>query len=183
MIELCLLRILQMYKKIFSFLNKFFRPDQVFKFGFNFSPMYRRSVGKLTHVSRNLHTVKIEIPLNYKNANYVGSIFGGSLFAATDPIYMIQLVQILGNDYIVWDKAATINYKKPARSKALATFEFSIDEIESIKLEVAKSQKMDFIKHLNIVSEKGEVFAELEKTMYICTKEYYRLKNIAQKNQ
>lgn len=172
-----------MYKKIFSFLNKFFRPDQVFKFGFNFSPMYRRSVGKLTYVSRNLHTVKIEIPLNYKNVNYVGSIFGGSLFAATDPIYMIQLVQILGDDYIVWDKAATINYKKPARSKAFATFEFSETEIDAIKLEVAQSQKINVVKHLNIISQTNEVFAELEKTMYICTKEYYRLKNVSQKNQ
>lgn len=172
-----------MYKKIFGFLNKFFRPDQVFKYGFNFSPMYRRSVGKLIYVSKDLHTVKIEIPLNYKNANYVGSIFGGSLFAATDPIYMIQLVQILGDDYIVWDKAATINYKKPARSKAFATFEFSEPEIDAIKLEVAQSQKINVVKHLNIISQTNEVFAELEKTMYICTKEYYRLKNVSQKNQ
>ena len=166
-----------MYKKIFKFLNKFFRPDQVFKFGFNFSPMYRRSVGKITFVSKDLHTVKVEIPLNFKNSNYEGSIFGGSLFAATDPIFMIQLIQILGDEYIVWDKSANIKYKRPARSKAFATFEFSKNEIESIKLEVAQSKKMDLIKHLNIVSEEGEVFAELSKTMYICTKEYYGLKN------
>lgn len=170
-----------MYKKIFRFLNKFFRPDQVFKYGFNFSPMYRRSVGKITYVSRDLYTVKIEIPLNYKNTNYVGSIFGGSLFAATDPIYMIQLIQILGNDYIVWDKSAKINYKKPAKSKAFATFEFTENEINKIKSDVSKSKKIDLIKSLNIVSETGEVFAELEKTMYICTEEYYRLKNIFQK--
>ncbi len=171
-----------MYKKIFDFLNKFFRPDQVFKFGFNLSPMYRRSVGKITFVSRNLHTVKIEIPLNYKNVNYVGSIFGGSLFAATDPIFMIQLVQILGDEYIVWDKSAKINYKIPARSKALVVFQFTNKEIEQIKLDVQQSQKIDVVKHLNIESQTGEVFAELEKTMYVCTKEYYRLKNATKKN-
>lgn len=165
-----------MYKKAFEILQKVFRLDQIFKFGFNISPMYRRSTGKVKFVSRDLKTVKVEIPISYKNRNYAGSIFGGSLFAATDPIYMIQLIQILGDDYIVWDKSAFIDYKKPARSRAYVTFEFSDEEIELIKKKVAESGRYDIVKKLNIVSKDGEIFAGLEKTIFVSTKAYYKEK-------
>ena len=73
----------------------------IFKHGFNISPMYRRTTARIIYISEDLKEVKIKIPLSYKNKNYVGAIFGGSMFSATDPIYMIQLMQILGEDYVV----------------------------------------------------------------------------------
>lgn len=172
-----------MYKKIFSALSRIFRADQIFKYGFNWSPMYRRSVGKIKFVSSDLKTVKIEIPLNYKNVNYAGSIFGGSLFAATDPIYMIQLIQILGDNYVVWDKAASIAYKKPARSRAFATFEFTQDELDHIKKSVAENSRLDLVKQLDITDSGGEVFAKVEKTIFISTKAYYKAKKKQQQNK
>ena len=86
-----------MYKIAFEFLKRFFSEAALFKYGFNISPMYRRSVGRIVFVSSDLHEVFVKIPLNYKNRNYVGAIFGGSMFSATDPIYMIQLMNILGD--------------------------------------------------------------------------------------
>ena len=126
-----------MYKIAFEFLKQFFSEAVLFKHGFNISPMYRRSVGKIISVSNNLHEVTVKIPLNYKNKNYVGAIFGGSMFSATDPIYMIQLMNILGDDYVVWDKAAEIKYKRPARENVFAKFTFSEDEINQIKEDVS----------------------------------------------
>lgn len=112
---------------------------------------------------------------------YIGSIFGGSLFSATDPIYMIQLIQILGDEYIVWDKIATIKYKQPANAKTNALFQFSDKEIDDIKRQVSESNEISIVKHLNLISDKGEVFAELEKTIYISSKEYYKKKLIKRK--
>src|SRR6478609_274408 len=119
-----------MYDKLFTFLNRYFDKATIFKVLFNISPMYRRSCGKIIFASEDLHVVKIKIPLSYKNKNYVGSIFGGSLFAATDPIYMIQLMQILGKEYVVWDKKTDIRFKRPAYENAFASFEFTSLEIE-----------------------------------------------------
>lgn len=136
--------------------------------------MYRRSVGKVKFVSRDLMTVKVEIPLNYKNVNYAGSMFGGSMFAATDPICMIQLIQILGDDYIVWDKSAFIDYKKPARSRVYITFEFTAEEISTIKETVATEGRFDIVKNVDLTSAKGEVFAQLEKTIFVSTKAFYK---------
>ena len=114
-----------MYKTAFEFLKKYISEATLFKHGFNISPMYRRSVARIIYVSENLQEVLIRIPLNYKNRNYVGSIYGGSMLSATDPIYMTQLMNILGNDFVVWDKATTVRYKRPAREQVFAKFIFS----------------------------------------------------------
>jgi len=111
-----------MYIAIKNFLEKIFKKSTVFKYGFNLSPMYRRSTGRLTYVSDDIQKVDIKIPLSYKNKNYVGSIFGGSLFSATDPIYMIQLLNILSDDYVVWDKHASIRFRRPVKQDAYVNF-------------------------------------------------------------
>lgn len=165
-----------MYKIAFEFLSKYFSKSSLFKYGFNISPMYRRSVAHIISVSDNLQEVKIKIPLNYKNRNYVGSIFGGSMLSATDPIYMTQLMQILGDDYVVWDKAASIRYKRPARENAYVNFEFTDEEIIKIKSDVLSFKEIDIIKNVNILSASNEVFAELSKTIYISQKSYYKQK-------
>lgn len=138
--------------------------------------MYKRSCGKIIFTSEDLHVVKIKIPLSYKNKNYVGSIFGGSLFAATDPIYMIQLMQILGKDYVVWDKKTDIKFKRPAYQHAFATFEFTSIEIEEIIKRVVSENEIDYTKKLYITGVNGTVFTELDKTLYISSKVFYKEK-------
>ncbi len=165
-----------MYDKLFTILNRYFKKATIFKVLFNISPMYRRSCGKIIFASEDLHVVKIKIPLSYKNKNYVGSIFGGSLFAATDPIYMIQLMQILGKDYVVWDKKTDIRFKRPAYENAFATFEFTGLEIEEIKQKVQAENEIDYTKILHITDKNGTIFTELDKTLYISTKTFYKQK-------
>ncbi len=166
-----------MYKLAFNFLKHFFSEATLFKYGFNISPMYRRSVGKLVYVSKNLHEVDIKIPLNYKNRNYVGAIFGGSMLSATDPIYMIQLMNILGDEYVVWDKAASIKYKRPARETVHVNFSFSESEIAEIKKQVAIQKELDYRKKALITnSDTTVVYAEVNKTIYIAQKQHYKEK-------
>lgn len=166
-----------MYAVITKFLKKFFKDSSIYKYGFNYSPMYKRSTGKIIHVSDDLLEVNIKIPLSYKNRNYVGSIFGGSLFSATDPIYMIQLMQILGNDYVVWDKEASIKFKRPAKKDGYADFIFTDEEIEEIKKRVSDEKEIDLIKHVQIKDKEAlTVFAEVSKTIYVADKGYYKNK-------
>ncbi len=155
------------------FVKSQFKKPWFFKFAFNVSPMYRRSVGRIISVSKDLHKVKIKIPINYKNRNYMGAIFGGSLFSATDPIMMIQLVQILGEDYVVWDKSASIRYKIPVREKVYASFEFEKSEIDVIKEHIATHQEMDLTKQVLIQNTTSKVYAEVTKVIYIADKHYF----------
>ena len=166
-----------MYATITKVLNKFFKSSTIFKYGFNISPMYKRSTGKLIEVSDDLLHVKVKIPISYKNKNYVGSIFGGSLFSATDPVLMIQLMQILGNDFVVWDKNASIQFKRPAKENAFAIFDLTQDEIESIKKRILEEKELDLVKEILITNkDKSTVFATVSKTIYIADKSYYKSK-------
>ncbi|PKH51637.1 DUF4442 domain-containing protein [Tenacibaculum sp. Bg11-29] len=164
-----------MYAAISKVLNKFLKQHVIFKYGFNISPMYRRSTGKIIKVSDDLLNVKVKISISYKNKNYVGSIFGGSLFSATDPIFMIQLMNVLGNDYVVWDKSASIKFKRPAKENSYVDFIFTKDEIQKIKERVVREKEIDLIKNIKITNkEASTVYAEVSKTIYIADKIYYK---------
>ena len=166
-----------MYAAISKILSSFLKQSTIFKYGFNVSPMYRRSTGKVIEVSDDLFNVKVKIPISYKNKNYVGSVFGGSLFSATDPIFMIQLMNILGNDYVVWDKSANIKFKRPARETSYVDFVFTVNEIQQIKERVKKEQEIDLQKEINITNKEASVvYAEVSKTIYIANKSYYKNK-------
>jgi len=169
-----------MYITLFRILKKFFSEAFLFKHGFNLSPMYRRSTGRVYAVSQDLLEAKVKIPLSYKNKNYVNSIYGGSLSSATDPIYMIQLIQVLGDDYVVWDKAATIKFKRPAKETAYANFVFSLEEIEQIKKDIREQKEIDLIKEVTLTNKDGSVvFAEVSKTIYVADKIHYKEKRKA----
>ncbi|WP_299127059.1 DUF4442 domain-containing protein [uncultured Winogradskyella sp.] len=172
-----------MYKTATEFLKRFFKVSTIYKYGFNWSPMYRRTTAKLIEVSDDLHYVKIRLKLNWKNRNYAGTIFGGSMLAATDPIYMIQLIQILGNEYVVWDKAVEARYKKPAKSTIYGEFVFTQKEIETLKQQVAKHKETDIVKTMSLVDEKQNIIATFNKTLYIADKRFYKNKLKKRKNQ
>ena len=163
-----------MYATLIKIFSNFFTKQQLFKYGFNISPMYRRTTAKIESVNDDLTEIKIKIPKSYKNLNYAKTIFGGSMFSATDPIFMIQLVELLGPDYIIWDKSTTINFKRPAVSDAYSVFTFSHPEIDEIKKNLSGEKKMDIIKTVNVTNDEGSViFAEVIKKIYIADKKYY----------
>lgn len=163
-----------MYQTLTKVLKRFFSDAQIFKHGFNLSPMYRRSTARVSEISEDLHYVKVSIPINYKNKNYVGSVFGGSLFSATDPIFMIQLVNILGNDYVVWDKSASIKFKRPVREKVFSEFIFSKEEIEQIKQDVEAKGEIDIEKIIQIKNSQDTIFCEVSKVIYVASKSFYK---------
>lgn len=166
-----------MYATLSNILRKYFKESTIFKYGFNISPMYRRSTGKINFVTDDLLKAQVKIPISYKNKNYVGSIFGGSLFSATDPVFMIQLIHILGNDYVVWDKEATIKFKRPATQDAYVDFIFTEEEIQQIRERVVTEKEIDLIKDIKITNkDESTVFAEVSKVIYIADKTHYKNK-------
>ncbi|MFV0530583.1 MAG: DUF4442 domain-containing protein [Flavobacteriales bacterium] len=165
-----------MYQKVVPVLKKILTQAQVYKHLFNLSPLYRNTTGRIIIVSEDLHYIKIKIPLNYQNRNYVGVMFGGSMFSATDPIYMTQLLEILGKDYVVWDKVSTIRYKRPGKSTAYGEFTFSKEEIATIKERIVNEKEINLTKQVNLVSKDGIIFAEIDKTLYIADRLFYKQK-------
>jgi acyl-coenzyme A thioesterase PaaI-like protein len=85
------------------------------RWAFNWFPAYRGTGARVTYIAADWREVRIRLPLNWRTRNYVGSIFGGSLYGAVDPICMMMPIKLLGPGYIVWDKAATIRFLRPGR--------------------------------------------------------------------
>lgn len=143
---------------------------------FNLFPVYRRTGGRVTFISSDWKFVRVCLKLKFTTRNYVGTVFGGSLYGAADPIYMLQLMHILGDDYIVWDKSATIKFIRPVKSKVTAEFIVSDELIHSIKDEIALNNEMDITLPVEWKDADGKVFAELSKTLYIANKRFYQSK-------
>lgn len=165
------------YQKIVKIGKKYIAQNTLFKIGFNLSPMYRRSTARITSTSKDLMTVSIKLPITYKNKNYVGSIFGGSMFSALDPIPMVQLINLLGDDYVVWDKSATIYFKRPAKENLYADFSYTKAELDAIKTQVEQKKEIEIIKTSLLTSkDKKTTYCELNKTIYIADKVFYKAK-------
>jgi acyl-coenzyme A thioesterase PaaI-like protein len=141
-----------------------------FRRGFNFFPAYRGTGGRVVYIADDWHEVRVKLPLNWRTRNYVGTIYGGSIYGAIDPIYMLMLMKVLGSGYTVWDKAAKIRFRKPGRSPLSADFRLDANEVDEIKV-LAESQKsIDRIYNVELKDAAGTVHAEIEKTIYIARK-------------
>lgn len=139
--------------------------------------MYRRSTARVHKVSKDLSQITIKLPLSWKNKNYVGTIFGGSMFAAVDPIPMVQLINLLDDDYVVWDKSAVIKFKRPAKETLYANFVFEKTEVETIKARVEKEREIEIVKSTLLTNRDGDKeFCLIEKTLYIANKDFYKQK-------
>lgn len=175
---------MSIYQKIALWGEKLFKKKTLFKYGFNLSPMYRRSTAKIIKVSEDLLHIQIKLPLSYKNKNYVNSIFGGSLFSAVDPIPMVQLINLLGDDYVVWDKSAEIFFKRPAKEHVYASFDYSKEELETIKQRVAKEHEIDIVKVTRLMNEAStKTYCEVHKTIYVADKAFYKQKRAKRQAQ
>jgi acyl-coenzyme A thioesterase PaaI-like protein len=137
------------------------------RWGFNLFPAYRGTGARVTYIASDFREARVRLPFNWRTRNYVGTIFGGSLYGAVDPIYMILLIQILGPAYVVWDKAATIRFLKPGRGTLYARFVIEESEIETIKEALAAAPSVDRVYRVELTDADGVVHATTEKTIYI----------------
>ncbi len=134
---------------------------------FNLYPPFWGSGVRVTHIAEDWSEVRVEARLNWRSRNYVGTIFGGSLYTAADPFYMVMLVNRLGRDYLVWDKSATIRFQKPGRTTLYARFVVDDEELTAIREAMVDQRSIDRHYTVELKDAKGVVHATVEKTIYI----------------
>jgi hypothetical protein len=140
-------------------------------------PPYFGAGIRVKKVSADVTSIEVEMKFRFWNKNYVGTQFGGSLYSMIDPFYMIILLENLGKNYIVWDKAASIRFEKPAKSRVHASFYLSKEEIESLRIRADREGKIEPQFTVQIFDDAGEVVATAEKTIYIRNKESIKNKS------
>ena len=141
------------------------------RWGFNLFPAYRGTGGRVTYIAEDWSEVRVKLPLNWRTRNYVGTIFGGSLYGAVDPFYMIQLIKLLGPDYIVWDKAASIRFCKPGRGTLFASFVIEREELQAIRNALESAPSVDRVYQVDLKDSEGVIYASVEKVVYVRKKD------------
>lgn len=137
------------------------------RWGFNLSPVIRGTGARATYVAADYSEVRVELPLSWRTRNYVGTIFGGSMYGAIDPVYMLMLMKRLGPRYIVWDKAANIRFRRPGRSTLHATFRLPDAELEGIRAAADAHGKTEHTFHVDLTDAEGIPHATFEKLLSI----------------
>lgn len=133
----------------------------------NLWPPYLGAGVRMKRIDRDLRAVDVEMKLRFWNSNYVGSHFGGSLFSMVDPFYMLMLIENLGRDYIVWDKSATIRFRRPAKGTVRAEFRLNDAQLDDIRQKLQTQEKYEPVYAIEIKDASGTVVAEVEKTLHI----------------
>lgn len=139
----------------------------VFKILLNFYPPYWGTGIRIARISSDFRELVVLMKLRWYNRNYIKTHFGGSLYAMTDPFYMLMLIQVMGRDYVIWDKAARIEFVKPGRGTVRAAFRITDDQVADIIVRTAGHEKYLPAFTVDITDEAGEIVARVIKTLYI----------------
>lgn len=130
-------------------------------------PPYLGAGIRVRHIADDYRHIRVEMPLTLTNQNYVGTHFGGSLYAMVDPFYMLMLLKNLGPEVVVWDKSATIDFKRPGRSTVHAEFRLTQDDIDEVWRALEDQRVYEPVFPVEIRDEDGALVARVEKTLYI----------------
>ncbi len=150
--------------------------SKVRRLAFNLFPAIRGTGVWVSFISEDWRELHIRLPLSWRTRNYVGTIFGGSIYASTDPFYMLQLMKILGKEYVVWDKSANIKFKKPIKKTVYTRFLITDKILDEIKENVKKKGSYTIDLPVLLQDKEEVVYAEIMKTIYIADKTYYQSK-------
>ena len=141
--------------------------SRLLRWKFNLFPAYRGTGGRVVYIASDFREIRVTLPLSLRTRNAVGTIFGGSMYGVVDPVYMIMLMKLLGRGYVVWDKAATIRFRKPGRTRLFATFRIDEDEIAAIRAATAAGEAVDRTYTVDLVDAGGIAHASIEKIIYV----------------
>ena len=144
--------------------------SKIDRWKFNLFPAYRGSGARVAYIAHDYREIRVKIPLSWRTRNYVGTIYGGSMYGGIDPIYMLMLIKTLGADYIVWDKAATIRFKRPGKETLFADFLLTEQELSEIKSLLETQKSVDRIYKVELKDKNGKIHCLIEKTLYIAKK-------------
>lgn len=142
-------------------------PPWLLKVGMNLWPPFAGAGIRVRDIAADYREVVVEMPLRFYNRNYFGTHFGGSLYAMTDPFFALMVLHNLPADYLVWDKAASIEFVAPGRSRMRAIFRLTQDDLDTILKMTADGDKHLHLFNLDVTDAEGLVVARVEKIVYV----------------
>jgi len=140
---------------------------RLFRHVVNVWPPFLGAGIRVREIAADWSYVRVELRQGLLNGNFVGTHFGGSLFAMTDPFHMLMLLHLLGEEYMVWDQAAEIEYLKPGRGTVSAEFRVEAAQIARLRQEAADGSKLLPEFSVEIRDHNAELVARVRKRLYV----------------
>ena len=141
---------------------------RLLRWRFNLHPAYRRSGARITYVDANLREVRVRLPLCRATRNLNGTIYGGSIYAAVDPLHAVMLAQLLGpRDYVAWTKAAHVRFLRQARTDLEARVSLADEEVRAVREEAGRMGKVERRYTVELTDTHGQVCAACEITVHL----------------
>ena len=134
---------------------------------YNFYPVYRRTGARIIYIDDSWKKIRVTLPLRIWTRNYYGTISGICMFGGVDPIYMVMLIRLLGPDYVVWDKEATIYFKKPGKKRLTARFSVDDNELNLIRKTLESEKSLNRMYQIDLVDSNQMVCATVDKVIHI----------------
>ena len=122
---------------------------------------------RVTRLDPDYRRVSVRLKAHWWNQNVAGVHFGGSLFAMTDPFWMMMLLHHLGKDHVVWDKAAEVDFIKPGTGVVTADFTLAEADVERLRTLAAGGDKVLEWFSVDITDRTGAVVARVRKQVYV----------------
>jgi len=142
-------------------------PPWLLKLGMNLWPPFLGAGIRVKRIAADFREIVVEMPLRLYNRNYFGTHFGGSLYAMTDPFFALMVLHNLPTNYLVWDKAASIEFVAPGRSRVRAVARLTQDDLDTILKMTASGDKHLHLFRLDVTDAEGLVVARVEKIVYV----------------
>jgi len=169
--------------KLFETDKKESTETRMLRWRYNLWPCLWCTGGQVDFISSDYKEMHVSLKLQIRTLNRVGTIFGGSIYSSIDPHYMLLFMKILGKDYVVWDKAASIKFLRPARDKIKCRFLLTDELVENVKKQLAEKGEYSFDLPLRYEDDEGKMYAAFKKTIYVATKDFYEKKLQTKRNK
>ncbi len=138
----------------------------------NLYPPYLGAGVRVSYPKDDAHRIDVRLGLHWWNKNLFGTQFGGSLYSMCDPHFVFIVMRHLGPGYLVWDKAAQIEFLKPGRGPVRAAFHVPASAIGEIRAAADRGEKIEPVFTAEVVAETGgEVVARVTKRLWVRKKE------------
>ena len=140
----------------------------------NLYPPYLGMGIRVRSFSDDFTRFEVELRPRWYTRNLFGTHFGGSLYAMADPFFVFIVTMNLGNNYIVWDKSAAIDFLRPAKGIITGIFDIDRTQLERMRNEVDALGKNTYHFEADLVDESGQTVARVSKEVYVRTKRAQR---------
>lgn len=150
-----------------GFLSRLRFPLPMLRLGINLWPPFVGAGIHVMEIAPDFRRVTVRLRRGLFNRNYFGTHYGGSLFSMTDPFYALMLLHNLEPGYVVWDKAAVIQFLAPGRSDVFARFELSEAQLTEVRARTANGEKYEPTWPVEITDARGTTIARVDKTLHV----------------